>query len=238
MTNTRLEPRRAVQTAHGQTRLGRGRTRALVTIAAACLALSACATLSEAECATGDWRGIGYADGASGQDRSRLNAHSEACYRHGIIPDAEAWAFGWDEGLSQYCRADNALRLGSQGAGYNGVCTGPREALFVPAYEDGLRAHAIYSDLSAARSDLDELQYRIDDIFDEIEDERSRARDTSLSDEERALAQRRVGELKRDRDRARSDRRRVESDVSRIESALREQEAYLFNRYPWWSPSW
>jgi hypothetical protein len=34
--------------------------------------LAGCATLSESQCAANDWQTVGYCDGASGQDSSRL----------------------------------------------------------------------------------------------------------------------------------------------------------------------
>lgn len=59
----------------------------LVAIAVLAL-LSGCATLSEGDCATGDWREIGRNDGLHGLRRSQLAKHQDACAKFGVQPDA------------------------------------------------------------------------------------------------------------------------------------------------------
>ncbi len=105
------------------------------------LLATGCATLNESECRNADWRTIGFEDGARGASASRIGEHREACADHGIAPDLAAYRQGRNEGLRQYCRAQNGFRLGERGVAYNGVCPADVEAEFQAAYEAGKRLH-------------------------------------------------------------------------------------------------
>lgn len=105
------------------------------------LLATGCATLNESECRNADWRTIGFEDGARGASASRIGEHREACADHGISPDLAAYRQGRNDGLRQYCRAQNGFRLGERGVAYNGVCPADVEAEFQAAYEAGKRLH-------------------------------------------------------------------------------------------------
>ncbi len=106
------------------------------------LVVAGCSTtLNKAECRNADWRTIGYEDGARGASAARIGQHREACADHGIVPDLTAYRQGRDEGLRQYCRAQNGFRLGEKGAAYAGVCPADVEPEFQAAYEAGKRLH-------------------------------------------------------------------------------------------------
>ena len=88
------------------------------TIALLAIALLAgCATLSESQCAANDWQTVGYSDGVSGQDSSRLLKHQNACMKHGVTPDRMAYLVGWEEGVVRYCTPDNGFQQGQRGSG-------------------------------------------------------------------------------------------------------------------------
>ncbi|TXH05285.1 MAG: DUF2799 domain-containing protein [Nevskiaceae bacterium] len=120
------------------------------------LAAAGCATLSESECHTADWRELGRSDGAHGYEASRLGDHMEACGKYGVTPDGDAYRAGRSEGLQQYCQPDNALQLGRSGNGYNSVCPGESGAIFVAYYNRGATLHAIDGDLVDLHGYLDE----------------------------------------------------------------------------------
>ena len=89
----------------------------------ALLFLSGCATqtLSKSECATADWRVIGYGDGAAGHGAERIDGHRRACARFGVTPDLMAYNQGRSEGLREYCTAPKGLELG-RANGDCGIC--------------------------------------------------------------------------------------------------------------------
>lgn len=105
-------------------------------VALAMLALGGCATMSEDECLTMDWRTVGYEDGATGQGIERLTSRRQACAKHGVAPDLDAYRAGRDEGLLEFCRPANGFRVGAQGRGYSGACPEP----LAPAFDDAYRA--------------------------------------------------------------------------------------------------
>src|SRR5690606_6243076 len=69
-----------------------------------------------------DWRTVGYEDGATGQGVQSLAQRRKACAKHGVVPDLDAYRLGRDEGLREFCCADNGFRVGAGGRGYGGVC--------------------------------------------------------------------------------------------------------------------
>ena len=60
----------------------------------ALLALASCASLSEEACRAGDWRGIGFRDGAAGRADSFVARHAKACADVGVTPDLDEWRAG------------------------------------------------------------------------------------------------------------------------------------------------
>ena len=111
-------------------------------IGGAALALASCETMSAEQCMAGDWSGQGYADGQSGLTMSRLDDHAEACAKHGVTPDAAAYAAGRRQGLVYYCTPAKGFEVGRTGSGYAGVCPAELEADFTYAYRDGQIVHA------------------------------------------------------------------------------------------------
>lgn len=101
--------------------------------------LHGCATLSKEECLHGDWKTIGYNDGAQGYPRGRLSEHQQACTEYGIKPDLAAYQAGHADGLVYYCRPENGFRLGEQVASYTlGLCPANLEIAFLVQYALGL----------------------------------------------------------------------------------------------------
>lgn len=121
---------------------------AIMTVAA--VALSSCASIGKDECLAMDWRTVGYEDGATGQGVQSLAQRRKACAKHGVVPDLDAYRLGRDEGLKEYCRADNGFRVGASGRGYAGVCPEHLSPDFTAAYEEGRTLWRLESRLSDA----------------------------------------------------------------------------------------
>lgn len=197
--------------------------------------LAGCASLSEAECLSGDWRVIGYQDGTSGQPPSRVGAHSEACARHGVAPDLDLWRMGYNEGLIYYCTRANGFQQGVYGSTYHGVCTGPAADEFLIAYRDGRQVYDVrqalnqaHSDFSSVSSEIDRLRYDRDVARDNADlDDISKEQRRSYLDEAERLSER-LGELRRERDEIEYATQRIQSDVWNIEQMMR-------GYYPEWN---
>ncbi|WP_415889787.1 DUF2799 domain-containing protein [Neptuniibacter sp. SY11_33] len=101
------------------------------------LVLSGCASLSQEECLTGDWQGIGYRDGLQGKTEAYLAEHQSACAEYQVSLNLEDYLRGRKEGLKNYCQPDNGYRLGRQGAEYAYVCPAELDMAFVAKYQQG-----------------------------------------------------------------------------------------------------
>ena len=60
--------------------------------------LSGCASMNAEECAATDWTAIGYEDGSRGYTADRFSNHRNACAKHGITPDFQAYMNGRSQG--------------------------------------------------------------------------------------------------------------------------------------------
>jgi hypothetical protein len=100
-------------------------------------ALAGCAGMDAEECASADWRAIGYEDGIQGQSAAAFGTHRKACAGHGVRADFDAYLAGRSEGVAQFCRPQNGYQLGLHGAPYGGICPLELEGRFLAAHADG-----------------------------------------------------------------------------------------------------
>ena len=105
------------------------------------LTLAGCASMSEKECTTADWRLIGYEDGIAGRSTLRLQAHREACAEHGVSPVLDVYLAGHREGVVVYCRPGKVFSLARAGHAYPEICPVELEGELRPAYRDGAKVY-------------------------------------------------------------------------------------------------
>lgn len=115
------------------------------------LLLSGCATLSESECRSADWYAIGFEDGAQGRPVSYLSEHRKACADYQVTPAFEPYRQGHEQGVAQYCTADNGFALGRRGGRYQNVCPPAQAAVFVPAYQRGYQLYMVERQIQEAQ---------------------------------------------------------------------------------------
>ena len=126
----------------------------LVAVLATAL-LSACATgMGKDECATADWRMIGYEDGLRGFPADRIGAHRVACAKHQVTPDLAAYMDGRGRGLAEFCQPRNGYRVGLNGGGYANVCPAVTEAGFLNGYQWGRQIHDARAELRGTQAQL------------------------------------------------------------------------------------
>lgn len=155
----------------------------IATLTGAALA-PGCAVISEEECRSGDWYARGLADGARGVGQAAVYEVGQACREYGVRVDSEAWLRGHEEGVEQYCTAENGFREGRRGRDYEGVCTGPGADLFMAEYRRGLQLYRV-------EKQYQQLVYRYDRLQDELFAVRAALHSTESEEEARALRLRR-----------------------------------------------
>ena len=171
------------------------------------VALSGCASLSENECRTADWRGIGLQDGLQGKALGELEEHRRACAEYSIAVSERPYLDGREEGLREYCRLDNAFRVGLNGQKYLGVCPPGLDA-------DFRRLHT-------AAYDVHKLRKEIGGIDGQIDKKERQLRDKELTDKDRLRLHEEIRDLDRRRDRLREDLVYQERSLDRLMSETR-----------------
>lgn len=133
--------------------------------------LSGCASgLSKEECASVDWRALGYEDGVGGRTQARVAEHRKACAKHGVALDLDAYRSGWQAGVQHYCQPGSAYHQGRSGAQYLGVCPAVLEAAFLPAYRKGRELYLLEADVARLSRALANRHRRLADVEVEIRD--------------------------------------------------------------------
>ena len=148
--------------------------------------LSGCATLSENECRSGDWYGVGLQDGQNGAPLSRLTDHREACAEFGIAIDGDRYRAGRNQGLLDYCTPENGAHVGRSGATYHNVCPAELAAGFLREYRYGYKIW-----------ELEQALERIDRRIAEIDSELAKK---DLSDDARRKLRRERDDLEDEHD--------------------------------------
>lgn len=203
-------------------------------VIAAGLTVVACATLSQEQCLQGDWRAIGYNDGADGRPMSRIDDHAKACQKTGVTPDMSLYAQGRDQGLMRYCTEANGFRVGREGESYANVCPPPVEPEFLGGYADGQRVHAAASRLESARSDLSNADSRADRRARQADGVEDELRNPKLTDEQTRELRDRLQRLRRERREAIEDGRRADAAIRDAERELDDLRARFSPHYGGW----
>lgn len=138
------------------------RTAAALAALATLLALPGCATLSQDQCLSGDWREIGYQDGAHGRPHAQLAKHRQACGEYGVRPNVAAWEAGRRRGLRSYCTPHQGFIEGRQGRAYQGVCHGANEHAFLQQYRYGKAIHEAEEALEDTRREISSAESKLE----------------------------------------------------------------------------
>jgi hypothetical protein len=200
-------------TTHTRTGRASGPARVRTTLAAlvASLLVGGCATLSETECKTADWRQIGAGDGQRGAPTGRLNDHIEACAKVGIRPDANQYYAGRNAGIRLYCTPRSGYERGSRDSVEDSsVCPVELAGGYLDGFRLGKRVHEARSPVERLDRESKKLQERLRDA--KTDQERASLRD-ELSRNDRALSN------------ARRTLRNVEDLTSRTLRTVEETQA-------------
>ncbi|MEM7281972.1 MAG: DUF2799 domain-containing protein [Pseudomonadota bacterium] len=148
------------------------------------LGLSGCATMTVDQCATADWRAIGYEDGVSGEMLTKADKRGKACSKHGYVMNRDAYDVGRDSGLNLYCTEETGFALGESGKPYNGVCSAHDEAQFVRSYDRGYEMFRFTASVAMTQAKLLEAKNKHKNLDKELQKYDSGYRDEGLTMEE------------------------------------------------------
>ena len=164
--------------------------------------LGGCATIPEEQCAKMDWYGLGVKDGLAGYvAMDRLARHREACAGVKIVPDEKRYLQGHKEGLTEYCRPENAVREGLAGRSYANVCDQRFKSLYQAAY-------GVYS-----------LKRRIDSNLDRVSRKEAELREEKTSASQRNRLRSEIRDLDRQRETLRDELFSAERELERLRKA-------------------
>ena len=126
------------------------------------LVVAGCATLSEKQCASGDWQGIGYRDGFKGETANEILKHQEACAEYGIRIKEKEYEAGRRKGLESYCQPSNGFRVGKQGGSYRSVCPADLEGPFLKKYHSGLETYRTEKELKQVYDEIARVEANLE----------------------------------------------------------------------------
>jgi outer membrane murein-binding lipoprotein Lpp len=181
--------------------------------------LAGCASLSKNQCLAGDWQTVGYRDGLAGAQQTSLMRYQDACMKHGVNPDREAYLAGWRDGVSQYCQPGNAFRIGESGGGYGNVCPAHLQGDFNAAYQDGRRLYLAGAEVIRLHDLLQSHDNRVREIQAELTAIAASMFDPHYEPAERAAMVLTAKDLGEEKGRLESDMRSL-----RVELAAKEEE--------------
>lgn len=131
----------------------------------ASLLLVGCESMSPSECKVADWGRVGHADGTRGESERRIADYTEDCGKVGVIPNAQLYRYGWDQGIVNFCTPANGWREGLQGnSGKASVCQGQAGYPGFARYLDaGLQVHNTQSLMQRNARETERLQRRLEE---------------------------------------------------------------------------
>ena len=132
------------------------------------LTLAGCASMSKNQCLANDWETVGYRDGLSGTASTALLRHQDACMKHGVVPDRNAYRAGWQEGVEQYCQPANGFAAGERGAGFSNVCPAHLQPAFHAAYQDGRQLYLAQSEIQQLEHAVTQRENRLREVKSEL----------------------------------------------------------------------
>lgn len=137
----------------------------LLLLLLASLLLAGCESMSPSECKVAEWGRVGHADGTRGESDRRIADYTEDCGKVGVVPNAQLYRYGWDQGIVNFCTPANGWREGLQGnSGKASVCQGQAGfAGFARYLEAGLQVNNTQSQMQRNARESERLQRRLEE---------------------------------------------------------------------------
>lgn len=192
----------------------------VLAIAAGCATTSS--RMSATDCDNADWRALGLEDGLEGAHSTRLEQRQQQCTDANVVPDAVAYAEGYEEGLATFCQPRGGYEYGLEGKDYAWVCSRDTEPDFIQGYQLGFREYELIQALRDADRNLDRMERDMRNTQNDVQRLQSQYNNSANnSNSERMRMQtevdrlrRRVFELQQERNVFRSQRNQAEKQLS------------------------
>src|SRR5690625_6864393 len=127
-------------------------------------AMSGCWTMTESGCATAEWHGVGYKDGRNGQPRAYMEERRTDCAKSGYALEEKKYQAGREQGIVQYCTAENGRSEGLKGHPYLDACPAQLERDLLTQYQAAKRVYD-------AQQKIDELNRQSDHLTHQLRSE-------------------------------------------------------------------
>lgn len=190
--------------------------RLLISVLAGVTLLVGCGakpSVSQNQCAAGDWETIGYRDGVSGLRSSRLLDHQDACVEYGVTPSRSEYMVGWETGIREYCEPSNGYHAGERGWSHNNVCPSDMRGAFLAAYEEGWVLYRARTDVANLEREVDQKVARQSAVKSEIISATAAQLDGSLTTPQRVELATRVQRLY-------EEQQRLDREIPDLEAEL------------------
>lgn len=182
--------------------------------------VTGCATLTKDECLYGDWRTIGYDDGAAGQPPARISEHQKSCVEYGITPDFTLYHQGYAQGVKLFCTRQNGYDKGVAGYSYTGICPPELENDFLAGYRPGRELHQLRQEHNELANDLERIERSLSTVSQKLREKKQ-----LLFKDDTSKGQRR--DIYRDMEHLKDERYDLELRRGIIEQELREVDIRL-----------
>jgi hypothetical protein len=182
--------------------------------------LPGCATLDKDECMLADWRLIGYEDGVAGKSATAISEYRKDCAKHAVVPDLDAYRAGREEGLLQYCKADNGYRLGNAGRSLAAVCPAALEGGFRDAWSSGRKLYLARSAVNKTYSRINSRKQTLSSLEENRAQKLAALIADGLKSDQRVMILYDLNELQK-------EMQDVEDEIVGLEYDLDDQQARL-----------
>lgn len=188
--------------------------------------------MSAEECATADWRQLGYTDAdRNGQDGFANRA--ESCSEKGILADGDAYRIGFEDGLRAFCQPHRGFQFALRGGSFNGYCPGDLDQDFRYAFSDGRRVYDLQQSINQARSAVDTATRRREEIDDDIRGQEGLLQAATTEDERRRIRTTIEG-MRRERRDANDDIRVAQEQIPVLNYQMNILRSELSGRWGSW----
>ncbi len=117
------------------------------------IVLVGCSSLGNQPCSEVDWFELGKIDGADGKRSHHFFAHQAACQGKA---DRKSYMKGMEQGVADYCRSENAFKLGLSGAAYRNFCPEALEKRFYNRFDLGHQIYRLQVEIEDRKIEIDE----------------------------------------------------------------------------------
>lgn len=120
--------------------------------------LVGCSVFQQKKCEEQDWFLLGSQDGQDGKRSHYYFQHQASCKGKA---DRSLYLKGMEQGLKEYCRSENAFKLGVSGAAYRNLCPNEAEKRFRNRFDLGHQIYRLKVEIEDREQSIEEYQQQL-----------------------------------------------------------------------------